>query len=258
MLGEYEIRSVCHLAAQSQVRVANDSPLSTFEANIAGTWAVLEAARRTRTVEQVATASSDKAYGTQPTLPYTEEMPLLGNHPYDASKACSDILSATYANTYGLNVCITRCGNFFGPGDRNWERLVPSTYRSLLREERPLIRSDGTMIRDYLYVEDGALAYLRLLEVMNDKPELAGEAFNFSTGRPLNVLQMVDLIKRSLGSDIEPEVLGVAKAEIPEQHLSSDKAREVLGWEPQFTVEDALSRTAEWYRREALSDRSSA
>lgn len=252
MLGEYEVRSVLHLAAQSQVRVANDNPLSTFEANIAGTWALLEGCRRTATVEEVALASSDKAYGSQPTLPYTEDMPLLAHHPYDVSKACGDMLATTYANTYGLNVCITRCGNFFGPGDRNWDRLIPGTYRSLVRGQQPIIRSDGSMIRDYLYAVDGALLYLGLVEAMHEDDSLRGEAFNFSSGRPMSVLEMLALIQESVGTDLEPDILGVATGEIDEQHLSSEKARRVLGWKPQFTIEDALAHTAAWYRTAVL------
>ncbi len=247
-IGDYEARTVLHLAAQSQVPVANRNPVETFSANIHGTWSVLEAARRTPTVEQLVTASSDKAYGTQPTLPYTEDMALLAEHPYDASKACADILTHAYAVSYGLPACVTRCGNFFGPGDTNWQRIVPGTFRSVLRGERPIIRSDGTMVRDYLSVEDGALAYLRLAEAMADDDGLAGEAFNFSTGRPLSVLEMVAAVQQAAGTDLEPDIRGTAGNEIDAQHLSADKARARIGWEPTLTLEEALDRTAAWYR----------
>jgi len=248
MLGEYEVRTVFHLAAQSQVGVANRNPVSTFEANVAGTWSVLEAVRRSPLVEQVVSASSDKAYGEQPALPYDESMPLLAVHPYDVSKACADLLCTSYHRTWNVPVAITRCGNFFGPGDRNWERLVPGTIRLLLRGERPVIRSDGTLVRDYLYVVDGALAYLRLAEAMADDPTLAGEAFNFSTERPLNVLELVALLQDAAGTDLEPDVRNVASHEIPAQFLSATKARDRLGWKAEWTIEDAMAETVAWYR----------
>lgn len=249
MLGEYEVRSLFHLAAQSQVGAANRNPVATFEANVAGTWAVLEAARRSPLVDQIVTASSDKAYGEQPVLPYTEDMPLLAAHPYDASKACADMLSQTYHHTYGLPVSITRCGNFFGPGDRNWERLVPGTIRSLVAGERPVIRSDGTMVRDYLYVVDGALAYVQLAEAMAADPGLHGEAFNFSTESPLTVLELVELLQNAAGTDLEPDVRNETSNEIESQYLSAAKAHDVLGWAPTYTVDDALAETVEWYRK---------
>jgi CDP-glucose 4,6-dehydratase len=248
MLGDYEVKTVLHLAAQSQVGVANRNPLATFEANVAGTWSVLEAARRSPLVEQVVTASSDKAYGAQPQLPYDEDMPLLAVNPYDVSKACADLLSTSYHRTFGVPVCITRCGNFFGPGDRNWERLVPGTIRSLLRGERPVIRSDGTMVRDYLYVVDGALAYLRLVERMATDPAVVGEAFNFSTETPLTVLELVDALQRAAGTDLEPDIRATASHEIDAQFLSAAKARKVLGWAPTVSVEEALVETVAWYR----------
>jgi CDP-glucose 4,6-dehydratase len=248
MLAEYEVRSVFHLAAQSQVGVANRSPVSTFEANVAGTWSVLEATRRSPRVEQIITASSDKAYGAQPVLPYDEGMPLLAVNPYDVSKACADLVSQSYHSTFDLPVCVTRCGNFFGPGDRNWERLVPGTIRSLLRGERPLIRSDGTMVRDYLFVVDGALAYLRLVEAMASDPSVIGEAFNFSTETPLNVLELVAKLQEAAGTDLEPDVRATATHEIDSQFLSADKARKILGWSATMSVEDALAETVAWYR----------
>ncbi|MEJ7846313.1 MAG: NAD-dependent epimerase/dehydratase family protein [Acidimicrobiales bacterium] len=254
LLGDYEVRTLFHLAAQSQVGVANRNPIATYEANIAGTWSVLEAVRRSPRIEQVVTASSDKAYGAQPVLPYDEAMPLLAVNPYDVSKACADLLAQSYATTYGVPVCITRCGNFFGPGDRNWQRLVPGTIRSLARGERPLIRSDGSMVRDYLYVVDGALAYLRLAEVMAAGRAPSGEAYNFSTETPLSVLDLVERIQAVMGTAVEPDIRNEASHEIQEQFLSAAKARRVLGWAPQWTMEDAVTATVAWYRDELATD----
>ena len=248
LLGDYEARTVLHLAAQSQVGVANRHPVATYEANVAGTWALLEAVRRAPRVEQVVTASSDKAYGAQPQLPYDEDMPLLAVNPYDVSKACADLIATSYHRTFDVPVCVTRCGNFFGPGDRNWERLVPGTIRSLLRGERPLIRSDGSMVRDYLYVIDGALAYLRLVEAMATDPAVLGEAFNFSTETPLTVLELVDALQQAAGTDLQPSILATATHEIDSQFLSAAKARKVLGWAPTRDVADALVETVDWYR----------
>jgi CDP-glucose 4,6-dehydratase len=251
MLGEYHVATVFHLAAQTQVGVANKNPVPSYEANVRGTWALLEAARRTSTIAQIVTASSDKAYGTQPVLPYTEDMALLATNPYDVSKACSDLIAASYARTYGTPVAITRCGNLFGPGDANFERLVPGTIRSVLRGERPLIRSDGTMTRDYLYVADAVLAYLGLAEALAaDLDRINGEAFNFSTEEPLSVLQLVERIQRAAETSLEPDILGVARNEIDHQFLSAAKARKVLGWTPRHTLDDALAATVGWYRSE--------
>lgn len=249
LVGDYESRTLFHLAAQSQVGVANRNPVATYEANIAGTWTVLEAARRSPLVEQVVTASSDKAYGAQPVLPYDEDMPLQGVNPYDVSKTCADLLAQSYHRTFGVPVSITRCGNFFGPGDQNWERLVPGTIRCLLRAERPVIRSDGTMVRDYLHVVDGALAYLRLAEAMAADDTIAGQAFNFSTEVPLTVLELVAMLQEAAGTDLEPEILGTASHEIDSQYLSAAKARKLLGWAPTMTTKEALADTVEWYRK---------
>jgi CDP-glucose 4,6-dehydratase len=247
-LGEFEIETVMHLAAQSIVGIANRNPGSTFEANIGGTWKLLDACRRSPKVQQVVTASSDKAYGDAPTLPYKEDTPLNGQHPYDVSKSCSDLLAQTYAHTYGLPVCITRCGNFYGGGDHNWNRIVPGTIRSLLRGQRPLIRSDGSFIRDYFFVEDGAAAYMHLAEQLSEKPELAGEAFNLSNEIQMSVLELVGKICDVMNLDIEPEVLGEASNEIKHQYLDAAKARDLLDWQPLFTLEEGLSRTIAWYR----------
>ena len=248
MLGEYRVSVLFHLAAQSQVEVANRNPVSTFEANIAGTWSVLEASMRSPSIEAVVLASSDKAYGTQPHLPYTEDMELRAVHPYDVSKACADLIGQSYAKTFGLSAAVTRCGNFFGPGDTNWARLVPGVVRDLLEGRRPVIRSDGSPTRDYLYVVDGALAYLQLAEALVKDASLAGEVFNFSTESPLSVLDLVALIKKTTKSSLEPIIRAEATHEIADQYLSAAKARRVLAWKPAYTVEEALTETVDWYR----------
>lgn len=247
-LSEYEINTVMHLAAQTIVGTANRNPVATFEANIGGTWNVLEASRRTSNVKAVVVASSDKAYGAQENLPYTEETPLQGRHPYDVSKSCTDLISHAYAETYGMPVCITRCGNFFGGGDLNWNRIVPGTIRSLYRAESPVIRSDGNFVRDYIYVEDGAAAYMLLAQRLLEDPSIGGRAFNFSNEVQFTVLQLVDLICKLMSAEIEPTVLGQASNEIRYQYLSAATARQDLGWEPKFTLEEGLRRTVEWYR----------
>jgi len=247
-LAEYEIQTVFHLAAQTIVGIANRSPLSTFETNIKGTWCLLEAARRCGTNPHVVVASSDKAYGDQDNLPYTEDAPLQGRHPYDASKSCTDILALTYHNTYRLPVCVTRCGNFYGGGDLNWNRIVPGTIRSVLRNEAPVIRSDGSYIRDYFYVKDGAAAYLHLAECMARQPEVAGQAFNFSNEIQVSVLNLVARILRLMHSRLTPEVRGEALQEIKHQYLSAAKARQMLNWRPRYELDEALSETIAWYR----------
>lgn len=247
VLGEYEIDTVIHLAAQTLVPVANRNPVGTFQTNIAGTWAVLEACRRSPKVKQVVVASSDKAYGDAERLPYDESTPLQGRHPYDVSKSCADLLAQCYAVTYGLPVVITRCGNFYGPGDLNWNRIVPGTIRSILRGERPVIRSDGRHVRDYFYVEDGAAAYLMLAERLAADPTLRGEAFNFSNETQVTVLQLVQKILDLMGSRLTPEVRDQADHEIRHQSLSAAKARQRLGWQPLFTLDEGLRRTIPWY-----------
>jgi CDP-glucose 4,6-dehydratase len=248
-LAEYEIQTVIHLAAQTIVGIANRSPLSTFETNIKGTWCLLEAARRCGSNPHVVVASSDKAYGDQEALPYTEDAPLQGRHPYDASKSCTDILALTYHHTYRLPVCVTRCGNFFGGGDLNWNRIVPGTIRSVLRNERPILRSDGSYIRDYFYVKDGAAAYLHLAECMTRRPEVLGHAFNFSTEIQVTVLDLVQRILRLMNSDLQPDVRGEAQHEIKHQYLSAAKARRMLAWVPRYSLDEALAETVAWYRQ---------
>jgi CDP-glucose 4,6-dehydratase len=248
VLAEYEIDTVVHLAAQTIAPIANHTPISTFETNIAGTWTLLEACRRAPSVRQIAVASSDKAYGAVDVLPYAEDTPLQGRHPYDVSKSCADLLATSYATTYGLPVAIARCGNFFGGGDLNWNRLVPGTIRSALRGRRPVIRSDGSYVRDYFYAEDGAAAYMTLAQHLAANRDLAGEAFNFSNESPLTVIELVRELMSLLGSDLEPDVRNEATNEIREQYLTAEKARQVMGWEPLFTRQDALRRTIDWYR----------
>ena len=248
VLTEYEIDTVVHLAAQTIVPIANRSPLSTFETNVKGTWTVLEAARSSSKVTRVLVASSDKAYGVHEKLPYVEGASLLGCYPYDVSKACADLIARTYFATYSLPVAVTRCANLYGGGDLNWSRIFPGTVRSVIRGERPIVRSDGTMLRDYLYVRDAVSAYLTLAERL-DEPEVRGEAFNFGMDDPRSVLEIVQaIIAVSDYPELEPVVLADAPNEIPAQYLGSDKAHHILGWFPHYSLEEGLRETLEWYR----------
>jgi len=248
VLGEYEIDTVFHLAAQTIVGIANRNPISTFETNIQGTWVLLESCRRSPTVRQIVLASSDKAYGDQDQLPYDERTPLQGRHPYDVSKSCADLIAQAYAITYDLPVVITRCGNFYGGGDLNWNRIVPGTIRSVLRGERPVIRSDGQYVRDYFYVEDAAAAYTLLAEQLAENPDLRGHAFNFSNETPVTVLELARRILGLMRSDLEPDIRNEATNEIRQQYLSAEKARRMLGWRPLFTLDEGLRRTIAWYQ----------
>jgi CDP-glucose 4,6-dehydratase len=247
VLGEYSIDTVMHLAAQTIVGIANRNPVSTLETNIGGTWSLLEACRRSPAVRQIVVASSDKAYGDQVRLPYDESTPLQGQHPYDVSKSCADLIAHMYAVTYGLPVVTTRCGNFYGGGDLNWNRVVPGTIRSILRGQPPVIRSDGASVRDYFYVEDGAAAYMLLAERLATQPGLAGEAFNFSNELQVTVLALVRRLLSLMGSDLEPDIRNEAKNEIQHQYLSAAKARETLGWAPLYTLDQGLDLTIRWY-----------
>ena len=246
-IGEYEVDTVIHLAAQTIVGIANRNPISTFESNIRGTWNLLEACRRSPLVKSIVVASSDKAYGDQETLPYSEEAPLQGRYPYDCSKSCADLIAQSYAHTYGLPVAVTRCGNFYGGGDLNWNRIVPGTIRSVSRGERPVIRSDGRFVRDYFYVEDGAAAYMLLAEQLQRRPELRGQAFNFSNEIEVTVLDLVNRILRAMRSDLKPVVLNEASNEIRRQFLSAAYARQTLDWAPLFTLDKGLQLTIGWY-----------
>jgi CDP-glucose 4,6-dehydratase len=248
VLGEYEIPTVIHLAAQTIVGIANRNPISTFETNIQGTWALLEACRRSPKVQQIVVASSDKAYGDQEVLPYDETFALQGQHPYDVSKSCADLITHTYAKTYGLPVVITRCGNFYGGGDLNWNRIIPGTIRSIIRNQSPIIRSDGNYIRDYFYVEDGAIAYMLLAEKLATMPELKGEAFNFSNEIQVTVIELVQRLLVLMESNLQSQILNEASNEIRHQYLSASKARQMLGWIPSFDLDEGLKKTITWYR----------
>jgi CDP-glucose 4,6-dehydratase len=242
------VQTVFHLAAQTIVGVANRSPAETLDVNVRGTWTLLEACRAAATVGQVVVASSDKAYGDHPRLPYREDAPLLGRHPYDVSKSCTDLIAAAYAKTYGMNVAVTRCGNFYGGGDLNWNRIVPGTIASVLRGARPVVRSDGKNVRDYLYVEDAADAYLTLAAAMSARDDLRGEAFNFSGNNRLSVLELVARTLALMGSDLVPDVRDEASNEIRDQYLDGAKAYERLAWAPRHTLDQGLQKTIDWYR----------
>ncbi len=248
-LCEYEIETVFHLAAQAIVGTARANPKSTFDINVGGTVNLLEAARQAPRVKQILVASSDKAYGAHDRLPYNEDTPLRGKHPYDCSKTCADLIAQSYAWTYGLPIGITRCGNLYGGGDLNWNRLIPGTIRSVLEGSAPIIRSDGKFTRDYLYVEDGASAYVALAEALANGKAKPGEAFNFGHNQPVTVLEVVQKIIAAGGrTDLKPEILGQASDEIREQYLDSSRAYEILGWHPQSSFEEGLTRTLDWYR----------
>jgi CDP-glucose 4,6-dehydratase len=248
-IGVHEVDTVFHLGAQTIVGTAHRNPLGTWEANIRGTYNLLEACRRQHElVRRVVIASSDKAYGEAMTLPYTEESPLAARHPYEVSKACGDLIAQSYHHTYGVPVAVARCGNIFGGGDLNWSRIVPGTIRSLLRGERPVVRSDGSFVRDYLYVRDAAGAYSALAERLGCD-RVAGQAFNFSNETPLTVLELVAEISRAVGADgCDPLILDGAKGEIHDQALSAAKARDLLGWVPKHDLVEGLTETVAWYR----------
>jgi CDP-glucose 4,6-dehydratase len=248
VFNEYSIDSCFHLAAQTLVQIANRSPLSTFESNIKGTWNLLEVCRNTKTIERVLVASSDKAYGIQKKLPYTEESPLLGIYPYDASKACADILSRSYFASYGLPVVVTRNANTYGGGDLNFSRIVPNAICSILKEKEFEIRSDGTPVRDYMYVEDAVSGYLVLAEKLENLG-IKGDAFNFGTEEPVSVLQLFKEIATLCGKpDLKPKILGTAKNEIDRQYLAIDKAKKILSWKPDHSLRQGLEKTIAWYR----------
>ena len=249
VLSEYEIQSVIHLAAQTIVPIANKNPLSTFESNIAGTWNLLEACRHVKSIASIVVASSDKAYGDVPELPYREDMPLKAIYPYDVSKACADMISVSYAKTFDLPVAITRCGNFFGGGDLNWNRIIPGTIRSVMRGKAPVIRSDGTLIRDYIYVEDAVSAYMTLTMGLSKNSQLKGEAFNFSNETQKTVLELTFSILKMLGADLTPVIEGKNHGEIQAQYLDSSKAKDMLSWVPKFGLEEGLRKTINWYKK---------
>jgi CDP-glucose 4,6-dehydratase len=242
------IDTVIHLAAQTLVGPAIDDPVDTFRNNIEGSWSVLEACRGAGGVARVVVASSDKAYGDASGKPYREDMALRPRHPYDTSKAVTDLLAQTYAHTYGLPVAVTRCGNLYGGGDLNWSRIIPGTIRSILEGEAPIIRSDGTFVRDYLYVRDAAAAVVCLAGTVGERPELVGSAFNFAAGARLQVIEVVRRIVTLMGSDLEPVVQRLPLQEIPDQRVSAARARRLLGWRPRATIDSGLLETIDWYR----------
>jgi CDP-glucose 4,6-dehydratase len=247
-LNEYDIEIVFHIAAQAIVPTANRNPISTFESNIKGTWILLEACRRNKNVKKIVVASSDKAYGEHKKLPYTEDMPLQGRNPYDVSKSCVDLIAQMYFYHYRLPICVTRCGNLFGGGDFNFNRIIPGTIRAVIYNEKPVIRSDGKYVRDYFYVKDAAKAYLLLAEKMDDS-SIVGQAFNFGNDTPLTVLEITnEILSLMRRSDLKPVILNEAKGEIRKQYLSSKKARKMLMWKPVFSVRDGLTETIEWYK----------
>ena len=248
-INEHEIDTVFHLGAQPIVSTALRNPLPTFEANIRGTWNLLEACRvHKELVRHIVVASSDKAYGTADQLPYTEEMPVNGKHPYDVSKSCTDLLAMSYAHTYDLPIAVARCGNIYGGGDLNWSRIVPGTILSLLKNQRPIIRSDGKFIRDYIYVEDVVSAYMTMAAAVQSD-DVQGEAFNFSPETQVTVIEIVQAIQKLMQrADLEPEILDTVKMEIRDQYLDSEKARRLLGWTPRYSLEQGLTETIAWYR----------
>lgn len=248
-LNEYEIEVVFHLAAQTIVQIANRAPISTFESNIKGSWNILEVCRNIDTVKRIIVASSDKAYGEKEELPYYETDPLKAKHPYDLSKAITDLLAQGYYTTYGLPIGITRCGNLYGGGDLNFNRIVPQTIRSIIYNQNPEIRSDGTFLRDYFYVEDAANSYIMFAENLLEK-NLEGEVFNFGTGKPVSVLKLVELLlKISNKEELKPKINNTAKDEIKDQYLDCSKASKIFNWKPTHTLEMGLRKSFEWYKR---------
>ena len=247
-LNEYEIDTCFHLAAQAIVQAANRSPLPTFEANIRGTWNLLEALQNNKLIKRIVVSSSDKAYGSQKNLPYKEDYsPLTGLHPYDVSKSCCDLIAQAYAHTYKMPIGIARCGNIYGGGDLNFSRIVPGTIKSIIQNENPVIRSDGTYIRDYFYVEDIVDAFLTLAEAL-DRKEIQGNAFNFGPEKPMSVIELVNKMLKISGSKLKPKILAEAKNEIKEQYLDCGKARKMLGWKARTDLDDGLKKTISWYK----------
>lgn len=250
ILNEYEIDAVFHLAAQALVGAANRSPLSTFETNIRGTYLLLEACRLSETVKRIVVASSDKAYGSHTSLPYQEDFPLQGRFPYDVSKTCTDLISQSFAHSYDLPVTISRSANIYGLGDLNLSRIIPGTIISVLKNEHPIIRSDGTPIREFIHVDDVARGYLLLAERID---ETKGEAFNFGTNEPVQMLDLVERIIKLIGKENElpPRIMLKTKIEreIDAQYLSGEKIFNKLGWQPQISLEEGLKDTIDWYQQ---------
>jgi CDP-glucose 4,6-dehydratase len=255
-LAEYESEYIFHLGAQTIVNVGNRSPLTTFKSNIEGTWNLLEAARvlegYSSTIKALCVASSDKAYGTSPVLPYTEDMPLQGEHPYDVSKSCTDLLAQSYAKTYHLPITIARMGNIYGLGDLNFNRIIPGTIRNILENKPVELRSDGTPIREYFFVLDAVDAYLAMAEKITGMG-IAGEAFNFSSGEKLTVLEIVQKICDLMGAKVQPQILETSRHEIQNQYLSIEKANKVLHWKPHYKTTEGLKLTIDWYKEKVFA-----
>ncbi len=245
-INEYDIDIVFHLGAQAIVGRSTRNPISTFESNIKGTWNLLEAIRNCKSVDKTILSTSDKAYGTHDKLPYTENMALKGEYPYDVSKSCADLIAQSYYKTYGLKIGIARCGNIYGGGDLNFNRIIPGTIKSVYYKEQPVIRSDGLYIRDYIYVKDIIRSFMILCGNL-DRKEVNGEPFNFSTGNRINVLDLVNLILKIMGSNLKPIILNQAVGEIRDQYLDISKAHRLLSLTPQYNVEHGLKETIKWY-----------
>ncbi len=247
VLAEYEVKTVFHLAAQTIVPIANQSPISTFETNIAGTWTVLEAVRLSGSEAEVVVASSDKAYGLSTQLPYREDYPVQGRSPYDVSKSCADLIAQAYAATWSANVCVVRCGNLFGGGDRNFSRLIPGVIRDVMSGRRPNLRSDGSPVRDYIYAEDAARGYLLLASAIRTDSSLRGSPFNFSLETPRSALEVVNLILEVMGSELSPDIRSRSAGELQEQYLDASAAHTRLGWQAEISLREGIRRTVEWY-----------
>jgi CDP-glucose 4,6-dehydratase len=253
-IAEYSPHAVFHLAAQPLVQVAKRDPVGTLRANVMGTWNVMEACRLAGT-SSVVVASSDKAYGASENLPYRETHPLQGRYPYDVSKSCTDLVAQMYAATYGVKTAIARCGNLFGGGDLNFSRTIPGLIKATLAGEPFVIRSDGKFVRDFLYVKDAAECYLILGEKLAEDPSISGEAFNFSLGERLTVLEIVHMTLAIMGrTDLKPVIQNIASSEIREQYLDASKAGERLGWQPHYGMKEAISETIDWYREHLAND----
>jgi CDP-glucose 4,6-dehydratase len=255
VVNEYGVSLVFHLAAQTLVGTASRSPLSTWEANVRGTYNLLEACRTLGEggtgVDAVVVASSDKAYGAQAELPYTEDTPLRPSYPYDVSKACADLIARSYAATYGLPVAVTRLANVYGPGDFNFSRLVPDASQALVRGKRPVLRSDGSPERDYIHVEDAVAAYMKVAESLLSQPDGAGRAWNAGSGQAVAAIDLVRKLIEISGRDVKPDIQGegTPHAEIDRQFLDSTAIREELGWAPTRDLDDGLRETYAWYER---------
>jgi CDP-glucose 4,6-dehydratase len=248
ILTRKKINVVFHLAAEAIVGRCHNNPRRSFSVNIKGTWNILEACRNSKTVKSIVIASSDKAYGSHKKLPYMEDAPLIGNHPYDVSKSCADLIAYTYFHTYGLPVSVTRCGNIYGPGDFNFSRIIPEAMQCIKNNKTLLIRSDGRFVRDYVYVDDIVEGYILLVEKLESR-QLAGQAFNFSIENPITVLKLlkqIDKVSVRYGK-LEYKILNAAEYEIKKQYLSSAKVRKILGWKPKHDLSQGLQKTISWY-----------